>query len=120
MRKHPELKAKINFHLGPALEKLDQLIASGEAGTWDFAFIDADKENYTEYYRRVMALLRSGGVVLVDNAIWSERVTHDPASFSPETRAIDACNRHISNDPASHSVLLSIGDGVHVAIKKSE
>jgi len=116
--KHPQLKAKISFHLGPALEKLDELISRGQTGTWDFAFIDADKENYSEYYRRAMALLRPGGVILVDNSLWSGRVAGDPAGFSVDTKAIDECNRCIFNDSASHSILLNLGDGTHVAIKK--
>jgi len=116
--KHPYLKAKIDFHLGPALDKLDELIIRGLTGTWDFAFIDADKENYPEYYRRVMQLLRPGGVVLVDNSLWGGRVAGDPAGFSAETKAIDECNRCIFDDPASLSILLNIGDGTHVAIKK--
>jgi len=116
--KHPQQKRKIDFRLGLALEELDQLIAKGEAGTWDFAFIDADKMNYTEYYKRLMILLRPGGVILVDNALWSGRVLADPSGFDEETRGIHECNHYIHNDPASHSILLNIGDGAHVAVKK--
>jgi predicted O-methyltransferase YrrM len=67
IKQNPELEKKITFKLGPAVEQLDELIAQGEAGKWDFAFIDADKENYTNYYERAKKLLRSGGIVLVDN-----------------------------------------------------
>jgi predicted O-methyltransferase YrrM len=67
IKQNPNLEKKITFKLGKAIEKLDDLIVQGEQGKWDFAFIDADKENYINYYDRAMKLLRSGGIVLVDN-----------------------------------------------------
>uniref|UniRef100_A0AC34QVJ8 O-methyltransferase n=1 Tax=Panagrolaimus sp. JU765 TaxID=591449 RepID=A0AC34QVJ8_9BILA len=118
IKKYPDLEKKITFHLGPALEALDKLIADGEAGTWDFAFIDADKTNYSNYYDRVMKLLRSGGVIFVDNSLWGGHVTKDPSTFDEDTAAIDACNKHIFEDDASNSALLNFGDGTHIAFKK--
>ena len=118
LKNHPELEKKITFHKGPALDALDDLIAKGESGTWDFAFIDADKENYSNYYDRIMKLLRSSGVILVDNALWSGSVTKDPSTFSADTKAIDECNKRISEDPASNSALINLGDGTHIAFKK--
>ncbi|CAJ0948934.1 unnamed protein product, partial [Mesorhabditis belari] len=106
---------KIDFRLGSAIDTLDKLIAEGKSGQFDFAFIDADKENYTNYYDKCMQLLRPGGVILVDNALWSGRVTHE--NKSPDSAAIDACNRHISADKHSHSFLVNTGDGLHVAFK---
>ena len=67
IKKHPEIEKKITFHLGPAVDKLEDLIAKGESGKWDFAFIDADKENYPKYYQLCMKLLRSGGIIFIDN-----------------------------------------------------
>ena len=118
LKKYPELEKKITFHKGPALEALDDLIAKGESGTWDFVFIDADKLNYSNYYERAMKLLRSGGVILVDNALWSGNVTKDPSTFSEDTKAIVECNRRISEDPASNNALINLGDGTHIAFKK--
>uniref|UniRef100_A0AC35GAR6 O-methyltransferase n=1 Tax=Panagrolaimus sp. PS1159 TaxID=55785 RepID=A0AC35GAR6_9BILA len=68
--KHTEIKQKIKFHLGPAIDALDKLIFDGESGKWDFAFIDADKQNYPKYYEKCMTLLRSGGVIFIDNLIY--------------------------------------------------
>uniref|UniRef100_A0A914ZFE3 O-methyltransferase n=1 Tax=Panagrolaimus superbus TaxID=310955 RepID=A0A914ZFE3_9BILA len=118
IQKHPDLEKKISFNLGPAVEKLDDLIAKGEAGKFDFAFIDADKENYTNYYKKCMKLLRSGGVILVDNALWNNDVTKDSSTFDETTKAIDECNKYIFADDSSYSTLLTLGDGLHVAFKK--
>ena len=118
LKKHPELEKKITFHKGPALEALDDLIAKGESGTWDFTFIDADKENYPNYYDRAMKLLRPGGVILVDNSLWGGSVAADPSTFDERARLIDECNRRISEDPASNNVLINTGDGLHIAFKK--
>ena len=67
IKKHPNIEKKIAFNLGPAVEKLDELIGKGETGKYDFAFIDADKDNYPQYYDQCMKLLRPGGVIFVDN-----------------------------------------------------
>ena len=67
IKKHTKLEKKINFKLGHAVESLDEMLAKKEEFKWDFAFIDADKENYINYYDRVMKLLRSGGIIMIDN-----------------------------------------------------
>ncbi|KAE9547145.1 hypothetical protein FO519_009643 [Halicephalobus sp. NKZ332] len=118
LKKYPDIEKKITFHKGAALEALDDLIAKGESGTWDFAFIDADKENYPNYYDRAMKLLRSGGVIFVDNSLWNGRVASDPSTFAESTKAINECNKRIFEDPASNSALINIGDGTHIVFKK--
>ena len=90
---------KINLVLRPASESLQALIDAGEAGTFDFAFIDADKENYINYYERALKLVRAGGLVLIDNTLWSGAVA-DTADQEPDTRAIRALNEYIHARPA--------------------
>ncbi|KAM3718116.1 putative caffeoyl-CoA O-methyltransferase [Dirofilaria immitis] len=70
----PDIYPKIKRHVGPAAEKLDTMIASGEAGKWDFVFIDADKINYPLYYEQSIKLLRPGGIIVIDNALWGGSV----------------------------------------------
>uniref|UniRef100_A0A7I4XWS5 O-methyltransferase n=1 Tax=Haemonchus contortus TaxID=6289 RepID=A0A7I4XWS5_HAECO len=103
---------------GPALAWLDKMIADGQAGSFDFAFIDADKENYPLYYDRVVTLLRSGGVLMIDNALWSASVTRDPATFDATTKVIHDTNVMVHNDNRTYSALFNCGDGLHVAFKK--
>ena len=83
---------KIDLRLGPALETLDALIADGESGAFDFAFIDADKVNYQGYFQRALDLIRRGGLILVDNVLWSGAVV-DPARDDEDTEAIRAFNQ---------------------------
>lgn len=83
---------KINLRLSPALKTLDQLIQKGETGTFDFAFIDADKENYLAYYERVLELLRPGGLIAIDNTLWSGSVI-ETSCQDTDTRAIRAFNK---------------------------
>jgi len=119
LEKRKEIVKKIEFHCGQALEKMDQLLAGGEAGKWDFAFIDADKPNYTNYYERCVKLLRSGGVIFIDNALWSDSVVHpEKVANDEKTRIIDATNRRIHADDRVMNMLLAIGDGTHVIFKK--
>ena len=108
---------RIDLRLGPALETLDALIADGEEGTFDFAFIDADKKSYEAYYERILTLLRPGGLVGVDNVLWSGRVI-DTARQDSETRAIRAFNEKIHADPRVSLSLVPIGDGLTLARKK--
>ncbi|CAD6194137.1 unnamed protein product [Caenorhabditis auriculariae] len=108
---------KIKPMKGPALKTLDTFISEGQAGTFDFAFIDADKPNYVNYYERVMVLLRSGGVIFVDNALWEGRVM-DTAKYSDEaTLGIDELNKKIFEDDRSLSALVNLADGLHIAFK---
>ena len=108
---------KIELRLGPALETLDQLLASGEAGRFDFAFIDADKENYVAYYERCLALLRRGGLLTVDNVLWTGKVAN-PKVNDKDTRAIRALNDKIHGDQRVSVSLVSIGDGLTLARKR--
>lgn len=109
--------SKIDLRLGPALVTLDALLAAGEAGSFDFAFIDADKGGYDAYYERCLSLLRPGGLLAVDNALWSGRVA-DAADQSESTRAIRALNRKIASDPRVSASLVPIGDGLYLARKR--
>jgi predicted O-methyltransferase YrrM len=101
--------------LGPAVDTLDRLIAEGRS--YDLAFIDADKGNYAGYYERALALLRPGGVVLVDNVLWSGRVA-DLADTEPSTVALRELNDLVAADPRVDLVMIPIGDGLTVARKR--
>ncbi len=108
---------KIDLRLAPALHTLDALIAQGQAASYDFAFIDADKENYAAYYDRVLTLLRPGGLIAVDNVLWYARVI-DPASQDVDTVALRAFNQKLAGDDRVWLVMLPIGDGLTLAVKK--
>lgn len=108
---------KIDLRLKPALETIEELIAAGGAGTFDFAFIDADKANYRNYFEGALKLLRRGGLIAVDNVLWSRRVLNqkDPDA---DTRAIQNFNRDIAADDRVDLCLLPIGDGLTLALKR--
>ena len=108
---------KIDLRLGPALETLDALIADGEGGAFDFAFIDADKVNYQGYFQRALDLTRRGGLILVDNVLWSGAVA-DPARNDDDTEAIRAFNLALADDPRISLSLVPIGDGLTMARKR--
>lgn len=108
---------KLELHLRPALETLDELLAQGAAGSFDFAFVDADKESYEAYYERCLTLLRTGGVVAIDNALWGGDVA-DPEKNDAETLAIRALNRRVAADSRVSSSLVPIGDGLLLARKR--
>jgi len=101
---------KIRLLMGPALDTLASL-----AGPFDFAFLDADKENYPRYYERILDLLRPGGMIAVDNVLWSGKVL-DPRD--EETKAIHALNERARRDPRVDTVLLTVRDGVLLARKR--
>jgi len=107
---------KIDLHLAPALETLDRLLAAGQAGTFDFAFIDADKSNYDGYYERSLQLVRSGGLVTIDNVLWSGRVA-DPQVQDNRTNSIRAFNQKVHEDARVSLSLVPIGDGLTLARK---
>jgi len=107
---------RVELRLGPALDTLDRMIASGEAGTFDFAFIDADKANYANYYERALVLLRQGGVVAVDNVLWDGSVI-DESDQSVDTVAIRAFNLKLLTDSRVAMSLVTLGDGLTVACK---
>ena len=108
---------KIQLHLQPATETLSALITDGQSGTFDFAFIDADKSNYDAYYELCLTLLRPGGLIGVDNVLWSGRVV-DPEAQDDNTQAIRALNDTIRNDQRVDICLAPIGDGLMLARKK--
>jgi caffeoyl-CoA O-methyltransferase len=108
--------AKIDLRIAPALSTLDELIESGKAGCFDFAFIDADKVNYPGYYERALTLVRSGGLIAVDNTLWNGQVL-DNKSKSEDTRAIQRFNDRLYSDPRILLSLLPIGDGLTLAFK---
>lgn len=108
---------KVDLRLRPALETLDALIDAGESGTHDFAFIDADKENYAAYYERCLTLLRPGGVIAVDNCLWNGSVA-DESVQDEETRAIRALNETLRDDARVDVSLVPIGDGLYLARKR--
>lgn len=111
------LAERIELRLAPALETLDGLLGDGEAGSFDWIFIDADKTNYLNYYERALELLRPGGLVLVDNVLWSGRVA-DPAAGGEDTEAIRALNARIQQDPRVWHSVLPLADGLTLAMKR--
>jgi caffeoyl-CoA O-methyltransferase len=111
------LLSKINLQLAPALQTLDTLVSRGESGTYDFAFIDADKENYDGYYEGCLSLLRAGGVVAIDNVFWGGRVAERHVS-DDATRAIRAINEKIYMDDRVDVSIVPIGDGLTLARKR--
>ncbi len=108
---------KIDLRIAPALETLEALLAEGQAGTFDFAFIDADKESYDAYYERALRLLRAGGLILLDNVLWSGRVAEADAQDA-DTQALRALNRKLHHDERIHLSLLPLADGLTLALKR--
>ncbi|MDQ3755466.1 MAG: class I SAM-dependent methyltransferase [Acidobacteriota bacterium] len=108
---------KITLRLAPANETLDELLADGQAGTFDFAFIDADKSNYEGYYERALKLVRTGGLIAVDNVLWSGRVA-DATEQEPDTVSLRAFNRKLHQDDRVSLSLVPIADGLTLALKR--
>jgi len=108
---------KIDLRLRPALETLDELLAQDGASTFDFAFIDADKSNYDNYYERALQLIRTGGLIAVDNTIWSGRVA-DPNESDTDTIAIRKLNEKLHRDERVALSMLTVGDGLTLAMKR--
>lgn len=108
---------KIDLRLAPALETLDGLISDGATGTYDFAFIDAEKTEYADYYERLLTLLRPGGLILIDNVLWSGRVA-DPEIDSDDTVAIRAFNEKLMADERVSLSMLALADGLTLARKR--
>jgi caffeoyl-CoA O-methyltransferase len=108
---------KIDLRLAPALQTLDALVSAGQSGSYDMAFIDADKENYLPYYERSLQLLRRGGLVVADNTLWSGRVA-DPEVADEDTVAIRRFNELLHRDERVDLSLVPIGDGLTLARKR--
>ncbi|MGH6939232.1 class I SAM-dependent methyltransferase [Hypericibacter sp.] len=107
---------RIDLRLGPGTETLDKLLAAGEAGKFDFAFIDADKTNYDPYYERALKLVRSGGLIAIDNVLWGGDVAN-PGDKSDDTVAIRRLNDKLAKDDRVTLAMVSIGDGLTLARK---
>ena len=107
---------RIDLRLGPALETLDRLLAEGHAGTFDMAFIDADKSNYSNYYDRAFKLVRAGGLIVADNVLWDGKPI-DPAATDEDTEAIRAFNLKVHADPRVAIGMVPLGDGLTLACK---
>ena len=119
-RRHWKLagvEKKIDLRIAPALETLDRLLAERGAGRFDFAFIDADKTNYANYYERCLKLLRRGGLIAADNTLWGGSVA-DLRVRDESTRAIRAFNRKLHRDRRIELALVPIGDGLTLALKR--
>ena len=110
------LDDRISFKLGDASRTLQALIEDGQSGTFDFIFIDADKQNYPLYYERSLQLLRAGGLIAVDNTLWSGDVA-DPENMEPGTRAIRRFNEALKQDERVDFSLVTIGDGLTLVHK---
>ena len=111
------VSGRIDLRIAPALDTLKTMLARGEAGHYDFAFIDADKSGYDAYYETCLKLLKPGGLVVLDNMLWSGRVA-DPDHHDADTDAIRALNAKIRADNRVDAALLTIGDGVMLARKR--
>ena len=110
------VEQRIELRLGPALGTLDAMFASGEAGSFDFVFIDADKGNYINYYERALALLRPGGLIAADNVLFHGTVD-DAANRDPDTIAIREFNRYLQSDQRIALTMATMGDGISLAVK---
>jgi len=107
---------KIDLRLGPALQTLDAQLATGDGGAFDFAFIDADKSGYDAYFERCLRLLRPGGLIAIDNVLWSGSVAR-PARDA-DTRALQALNDKLHADERIDLAMLPLGDGLTLARKR--
>jgi predicted O-methyltransferase YrrM len=107
---------KIQLHLAPGLDTLQRLVTEGHSNTFDFAFIDADKQNYPSYYKLALQLVRPGGLIAVDNTLWSGRVLESQTA-DQQTRAIQAFNQTLHQDQRVRLSLVPIGDGLTLALK---
>lgn len=109
--------AKIDLRIAPAAETLNELIQAGETNSFDFAFIDADKSGYPTYYEQVLQLVRPGGLIVLDNVLWSGQVA-DPTVQDRRTNTLRALNDTIHNDDRVVASLIPIADGLTLAMKK--
>ena len=115
--KQAGVASMIELRLAPALETLDAELAAGRACSYDYAFIDADKENYIGYYERCLKLLKPGGLILVDNVLWSGRVA-DEQDRDADTVALRAFNEHVHQDARVELSMLPLADGLSLLLKR--
>lgn len=109
--------SKIDLRLAPAADTLQTLLDNGQAGSFDFAFIDADKTSYLEYYELCLALLRSGGLIVVDNVLWNGAVL-EATTEDDDTRALQQFNARVRTDQRVDVSLLSMADGLSLVRKR--
>ncbi len=107
---------KIDLRLAPAVETLDALIEAGESGSFDFIFIDADKAGYDDYYERSLELVRTNGLIAIDNVLWYGNVA-DPKHTDESTEALRAIARKVRDDDRVSACMLAVGDGIILARK---
>ena len=108
---------KVDLRLAPAAETLDGLLADGEEGRYDFAFVDADKSGYDGYYERLLRLVRPGGLIALDNMLWGGDVL-DEETDDEDTKALQALNVKLANDERVTLCLLPVADGVTLARRR--
>ena len=108
---------RINLKIGPAVDTLQAMRDAGEENTFDFGFIDADKLNYQSYYEHVLALLRTGGLLLIDNVLWGGSVAN-PDKTDEDTEAIRTLNTFLHGDDRVSLSMLPVGDGLTLALKR--
>jgi len=109
--------SKIDLRIAPAVQTLDELLEVGAAGTFDFAFIDADKTNYDAYYERCLELLRGGGAIAIDNVFWDGRVAQAD-NREASTQALRALNAKLGRDERVDLTMVPIGDGLTLVRKR--
>lgn len=107
----------IDLRIAPAIETLTAVVERGEADSYDLAFIDADKTNYPAYFEACLTLLRPGGLMMIDNVLWSGKVA-DPAVDDADTVSLRAVARSARTDPRVHAVMAGVGDGLLLAVKR--
>ncbi|XP_041866626.1 catechol O-methyltransferase domain-containing protein 1 [Melanotaenia boesemani] len=115
--KEAGVENKIDIHHQIAMKTLNELLAAGEAGTYDFVFIDADKLNYDNYYEKSLELIRKGGIIAIDNVLWSGKVVN-PAPSDLTSQGLDALNKKLHKDQRIELSMLTVGDGLTIAIKR--